>query len=73
MITLTGCKENVVSIVLNPRRDCDVIANGIGKGTTENGRSTTLLKMLTFFGVFALLKSEITPKNGNLHLILKIR
>jgi hypothetical protein len=34
---------------------------------------TTLLKMLTFFGVFALLKSEITPKNGNLHLILKIR
>jgi hypothetical protein len=29
--------------------------------------------MLRFFGFFALLKSEITPKNGNLHLILKIR
>jgi hypothetical protein len=41
MITLTGCEENVVSIVLNPRRDCDVITNGIGKGATENGRSTS--------------------------------
>jgi hypothetical protein len=38
---LTGREENVVSIVLDPRRDCDVIADGIGKGATENGRSAT--------------------------------
>lgn len=39
--TLTGREENVVSIVLDPRRDCDVIADGLGKGATENGRSAT--------------------------------
>ena len=37
------------------------------------GPDITLLEMLRFFGFLPLLKSEITPKNGNLHLILKIR
>ncbi len=47
--------------VSNPREDIS-ISDG-----------STLLKMLTFFGFFPLLKSEIIPKTGKLHLIFKIR